>query len=112
MENDIIITAHAGRRLKERSGLNKKSIRRIAERAYLNGIKHSEVKGNLRKWVDGIYLSEENANNIRLYGDKIFLFHNNLLITVMQIPSNLRNELDNYIKKGNKQNESKKAVSG
>lgn len=85
----IIVTNHALKRLSERSGLSKTAAMRTAEKAYLNGIQHCETKGNLNKWVTSLYFVNRKANNIRLYGDKAFIFVDNVLITVIQIPQDL-----------------------
>lgn len=90
----MIITKHAKQRMKQRCGANKKSADRIAEIAYKKGLKHSKLTGNLRKWVDGLYLKHKQGNQIRLYGDKAYIFHNERLITVIQIPHNLVKEVD------------------
>lgn len=91
--NDVQVSMHAEERLKERCGINKKSVQRMAEKAFTNGIHHSQTKGNLKKWVTSLYFKNETANNIRLYGDKAYIFNNETLITVLQIPSNLRNNM-------------------
>lgn len=85
----LVVTKHAQKRLKERCGVNKKSADRMAKKAYEFGMTHSETTGNLKKWVDGLYFYNETANQIRLYGDKAYIFHNQKLITVIQIPHNL-----------------------
>lgn len=85
----VILTEHSKIRLKERCGLNKDSLERISEKAFLYGITHSETKGNLNKWITSLYFQNCAANNIRLYGDKAYLFTENKLITVVQIPNNL-----------------------
>lgn len=56
------VTKHAKQRMKERCGLNKKSTDRMAEIAYQNGLQHKELSGNLKKWVDGLYLYKQTAN--------------------------------------------------
>lgn len=89
----IVVTNHALKRLSERSGLSKTAAMRMAEKAYLNGIQHGETKGNLNKWVTSLYFVNRKANNIRLYGDKAFIFADNVLITVLQVPSNLVKEV-------------------
>ena len=94
----VEVTKHAEERLIERCGLNKKSVQRIADKAYNNGIRHGQTKGHLKKWVDGLYFTNKTANNIRLYGDKAFIFTNERLITVIQIPSNLRNDMKVLLK--------------
>ena len=45
----MIVTKHAKQRIKQRCGVNKKSADRMAKIAYENGVKHSELTGNLRK---------------------------------------------------------------
>lgn len=42
-----------------------------------------------RKWVDSQYFYNQSANQIRLYGDKAYIFHNKKLITVIPVPCNL-----------------------
>lgn len=100
---EIILTKHAEERLKDRIGLNKKSLKRNAQKAFDYGYKHSDVKGQLRKYVDKIYLENRDRNtyfdNIRIYGDKVYLFKENVLVTVMQIPANLTKNLKSMIKK-------------
>lgn len=88
----VKVSAHAEKRLKERCGLNKKSIQRIAEKAYTEGVKHSHTKGQLNKWVTELYFYNKTANNIRLYGDKAYIFTGSFLITVIQIPADLFNK--------------------
>lgn len=88
------VTRHAKKRMKERCGLNKKSTDRMAEIAYENGLKHRELTENLKKWVNSLYFYNHRANQIRLYGDKAYIFHNTELITVIQIPPDLKKEAD------------------
>lgn len=95
----IEITRHAEQRMRERLGINKKSIERIAQRAFDEGIKHSETKGNLNKWVTSVYFKNESANNIRIYGNTLFIFDDNKLVTVYYIPRNLTKKLESMVKK-------------
>lgn len=53
---ETIVTQHGKKRLKERAGLNKKAAEKNADKAFQEGIKHSEVSGSLRKYFDGLYL--------------------------------------------------------
>ncbi len=52
-------------------------------------VRHAETSGNLQKWVDGLYFYNKSANQIRLYGDMAYIFHNQKLITVIKVPENL-----------------------
>lgn len=83
------VSKHAKQRLRERNGLNKKSTDRIAERAFNEGITHAETTGNLNKWITSLYFKNTDANNIRLYGDKAYIFANTTLVTIIPIPRDL-----------------------
>lgn len=86
----IVVTDHAYSRAKERLSMSRSSFLKLSERAFLSGIKHSDTAGNLKKWIDKTWFSHKNANNVRIYGEVFFLFSGNLLITVYQVPNNLR----------------------
>lgn len=92
------ITRHAGKRLKERCGLDRISGRRMAKKAFDEGIRHSRTKGRLNKWVTKLYFRNEKADNIRLYGDKAFIFCGSTLVTVIQIPADLMRDFKKMIK--------------
>lgn len=94
---EITVSKHAETRLRERCGINRKSAQRIAEKAFNDGTQHSQTKGNLKKWVTSLYFNNKAANNIRLYGDKAYIFGGETLITVLQIPSNLRNDMRSLV---------------
>ena len=96
---EAIVTEHAKDRLKERSGLKKKSIDRIAEKALTEGYSHNELKGRLKKFVDALYLSHNVCNNIKIYGDKAYLFKGTTLITVLQVPNYLTKDIKNMVKR-------------
>ena len=90
----VKITKHARKRLKERSGLNKKSIQRIADRAFEEGLTHKQTKDDLHRWISLCYLIERQANNIRIYGDKAFLFKGDVSLTVLQIPNQIKSRIN------------------
>ena len=99
--NNIIITDHASKRIKQRMGIKKKAQYKTVERAYSKGIRHCEVNGRLKRYVDKAYLSHGKSNNIRIYGDNMFLFHNNVLLTVCVLPTDLKsvaNKISHYKK--------------
>ncbi len=80
------ISKHAEDRLKERCGFNRKTCERMSQKAYDDGITHAQTKGRLNKWITSLYFRNKNANNIRLYGDKAYIFCDEVLVTVIQIP--------------------------
>lgn len=97
MEEKILITAHAYERAKERLSLSKKSLDRMALKAFKYGIERSETKGKIRKYLDNLWNSEKRANNIRVYGENVFLFCDTSLITVFQVTNGLKK----FLKKEN-----------
>lgn len=94
--NEVIITDHAYERAKERLSLNHKALDRMAVKAYKDGIKHSDTTGRLNKYVTNLWSKSKTANNVRIYGEVIFLFAKNRLITVYQIPNELKKILKHY----------------
>ena len=70
----------------------------MANKAFESGIRHKDTKGKLCKWIDSLYFHNESANNIRLYGDKAYIFCDRTLVTVIQIPSSLRNDMKVLVK--------------
>lgn len=90
----INITEHAFERGKERVGLNARAFQSLVVKAYVSGKKHADTKGQLKQFISGLYLQYKKANNTRIYGNHIYLFCNQTLITVYHIP----NDLKSYIK--------------
>ena len=80
-------TQHAARRIRERMGLPKKAVDDLVNRAYQDGVRHSELSGSLKRYIDGVYLRKERANEIRIYNQHVFLFQGSLLITVLELPN-------------------------
>ena len=84
-------TVHARERLKERNGIPKSAIGRIIERAYTSGLKREDTKGQLRAYLDEQYRKNGGfGDELRVYGDYLYVFHENKLITVFTIPQKLR----------------------
>ena len=93
----VTITEHAFDRAKERLALNEGAFKKIVTRAYLQGIRHRDTKGTLNDYITKLYMQYKNANNIRIYGEVVYLFNNHTLITLYQIP----NDLKKYLKPKN-----------
>lgn len=90
-ESSIVeITKHADKRLKERLGLPKSARSRITEKAFLKGKTHADARGKLKRYLDGCWLSYKTCNNVRLYSEHIWFFKGNRLITVYDIPNNMK----------------------
>lgn len=80
-----IVTKHAAERGDSRLGLRLGSLTRMAELALENGIKHSETSGSLKRYIDKLFLTHRNGSNIRIYGETVFIFAGEILVTVLPL---------------------------
>lgn len=96
--NEIIITQHAYDRAKQRFSWKPDVLDKMAKKAFIEGIQHKELKSKLHKYITKIWFKHRSCNNVRIYGENIFFFSNNILITTYQLPNDLRK----YIKLSNK----------
>ena len=80
---------HAYEAAKERLGWKKKTLDNMLERVFNNGIKHSDTKGQLNKYITKLWFKYETANNIRIYGQDVYFFNDMKLITLYRLPNNL-----------------------
>lgn len=95
--DSVILTDHAKKRFKERLNIPKKSFERTALKAYNNGIGFYKAKGKLKEYLTYLYTKYDNPNNdwilIKIYGEYIYIFKENILITMYSIPNELKKNL-------------------
>lgn len=103
------VTYHARKRMKERMGVNKSSVDRMADIAYEKGICHSDTTGDLHRWMDAQYLSQKIANNMRIYGETLYVFRDQTLITVLHVPNRMRRQVREAFARIRKEEEQKAA---
>lgn len=80
---------HAYDRAKKRFKWKPETLDKMMAKAYHEGIRHSQTKGSLKKYISGLYLRYKKANNIRIYGQNVYLFRNKKLITLYRIDNSL-----------------------
>lgn len=91
----VAVTTHAKKRLKERCGVTKNSALKMAERAFNKGISFENASTDLKKYISSVYLChEKSCNNIRIYGNMVYIFDNQTLITVYPIPEYIVNKME------------------
>jgi hypothetical protein len=83
-------TNHGERRIRKRLGIKKKTVNRIRDSAFTKGIKHKQATGRLRNYFTWLYLKYKSSNNIRIYANYVWIFHNEYLITVFPVPKEHR----------------------
>ena len=92
---------HATDRMNERCGLNKKSAERLSKLALENGISHSDTSGSLNRYLTKLFFYNKTANNIRIYGEYVYIFCDDILITVMPLDNKYKKTVRNInTKKG------------
>lgn len=84
------VTWHGKNRLKERVGIPKRASQRQTQRAFERGITLEETVGSLRNYLDGVYLREGTANNLRIWNGSVYIFKDERLLTVYALPSRFR----------------------
>lgn len=89
-EVTVVVSDHADARVKERLGLPKSARLSAAQRAFDKGKHHADAKGKFKRYLDGCWLRYRSANNVRIYAEHIWFFSDNVLITVYDIPNNMR----------------------
>jgi len=93
------ITDHAYKRIKERCGLPKKAVERNAKLALEKGLTHKECTGSLRRYFDYLFLSHKKGANIRLYGNHVYIFTTENLVTVLPLPNAHKKTLKKVMEK-------------
>ena len=58
-EDKIEVSRHAYERLHERCGLSRKAATRMAEKAFYTGMKHSDTKGQINRWITSLYFNNK-----------------------------------------------------
>lgn len=86
----MIITKHAYSRIKERIGWKKKTVDRMILRAEKEGIPRRQTSGRLRKYLDYLYHLDKESSKLLVWGHYIFILDRDVLVTVYQLPSNLK----------------------
>ena len=94
----MLITDHASDRIRERVGLPKRSVQKNADKALSEGIAHAETSGRLRKYFDYLFLSHGTGANIRIYGNHVYIFTTERLVTVLTLPGYHRKAVQKLFK--------------
>lgn len=81
------ISEHAIRRARERMSWNRDAVTRMAERAFNEGLCHGEANGRLRRYIGALWTKNRSVDNIRIYGETLFFFAEDRLVTVYRLPN-------------------------
>lgn len=89
-QESLFLSDHSYERLKARCGFSKKSAIRMARRAYQDGINESNARGSLKSYLRRQL--NQKANRAVIYGEYVYLFHYQTLITVFELPNRFKKE--------------------
>lgn len=89
----IRITNHACDRRK-RLGLSKDTFSKTAQKAFTEGVRHCDTVGSLNRYITSLYFKNKTANNVRVYNQYIWLFTEDLLITVYPLVNKYKKVVD------------------
>lgn len=82
----VQITRNAGKRMKQRTGLPKKSQMANAERALAEGATHKDTAGSLHRYIDSLFFANPNVHDFRIFSQRVYLFAGSTLVTVLPLP--------------------------
>lgn len=91
------LTKHGKKRITERVGISSGDAKRNARRAYRHGIHHSETSGELCAWLNSRYFKYKTGSHMRVFRGFLYIFHNDVLITVYAIPKELQVTLEKCV---------------
>lgn len=83
----VNVTEHAMERGRERFNLSHRSLSRMAQKAFEEGLHHEKTTKALREWA--LQHIDRGANHLRILGHQAFLFFDHHLITVLLVPREL-----------------------
>jgi hypothetical protein len=89
-KNPIRLTTHACERARQRYRWNSETLNRMALRAFEQGLKRNNTKGHLKVYLDESWERHQRVSHFRLYGEIIFVFCHDSLVTLWPLPSQLR----------------------
>lgn len=62
------------------------------------GLRREDTHGSFRRYLDYLYHYNESANNIRVWAEKVYIFSDNSLVTVLNLPPRYRNAANSAVK--------------
>ena len=88
---NIRVTRHAEHRMRERLGINKRSVQGAAQRAYERGARYDQTTGKLRHFLDEKMISYGAGSVYRIYSEWLYVFSpDGFLITIVPLYSDMK----------------------
>ena len=85
------VTNHADKRIRQRVGVPRSAARKVAVKAKSQGIERKDTTGSLRRYLDHVYYYNDNSDAIYVWAEKVYIFADEALITVLNLPTRYKN---------------------
>lgn len=86
---DLIATNHAYDRAKERFSWRADVLDKMMVRAFKEGIRFKDTKGQLARYIRKNKRNHPHVDDVRIYGQNIYFFSEQRLITLYRVPTKL-----------------------
>lgn len=93
------VSRHADRRVRERIGIPRSAVKKMAAKARAEGVSRLDTHGSLRRYLDALYHYNEQADSIVVYNEKVWIFSGATLITVLDLHQRYKNRANGMQKK-------------
>lgn len=97
----MYVSRHADERTRKRMGIPRSAVKRMAAKAMSEGITRYETHGPLRRYLDALYHYNGTADNMRVWGDRVWIFSGNSLVTVLNLPKKYKNRANGILQTKN-----------
>ncbi len=98
----IKLTRHGKQRMKERLGLPKRALRRHVKIVLKEGLTHNQLNGSLLSYINWQVIKfRHNCNRPIVHGHHLYIFNDDTLITVLELPTKLKCLADRLNHKNN-----------
>lgn len=92
---NLKITRHGKERMKQRLGLPKRAIRRHLKIVVDDGLRHKDLNGSLLSYINWQVIKYKyKCNNPIVHGHHLYIFNDQTLITVVELPTKLKTLAD------------------
>ena len=85
------VTRHADRRIRERVGVPRSAARKLAVKAKTQGVERRDTSGSLRRYLDYVFYYNDNSDAIYVWAEKVYIFADEALVTVLNLPTRYKN---------------------
>lgn len=82
---------HAEKRIRQRIGVPKSAVKKLAVKARSSGVERRDTHGSLRRYLDALYHYNPNTTSVYVRAEKIYIFADDALVTVLNLPPRYKN---------------------